>query len=139
MAASRTAASGVTPPKEINNMRCHDPLLPAFGSAAISEKEWTVDEIAQLTVVSFSDKNATPSTAGSAPVEGWQNLSPSPVSGEAARVAAYDVEVPALLTPAPKRPASGRYRGASGNLQLELRVDVDGRRPTRRVSGDLFR
>jgi hypothetical protein len=120
-------------------MKCHDPLLPAFGSAAISEKEWTVDEIAQLTVVSFSDKNAITSTVGSAPAEGGQNLSPSPESGVAARVAAYDVEVPTPLTPAPKRPASGRYRGVSGNLQLELRVDVDGRRPTRRVSGDLFR
>lgn len=33
---------------------------------------------------------------------------------------------------------SGRYRSA-GEIELELRVDIDGERPTRRVSGDFFR
>lgn len=40
------------------------------------------------------------------------------------------------------RNVSGRYRGRSGgtgDLKLELRVDVDGRRPMRRVSGDFYR
>lgn len=41
--------------------------------------------------------------------------------------------VPLLL----KRMVSGRYRG-TGSVQLELRVDADGRRPTRRVSGDFY-
>lgn len=34
---------------------------------------------------------------------------------------------------------SGRYRCAEGGYEVELRVDVDGRRPTRRVSADYFR
>lgn len=38
----------------------------------------------------------------------------------------------------PSRPVSGRYQGLTGTSQLELRVDVDGRKPTMRVSGDLF-
>ncbi len=40
-----------------------------------------------------------------------------------------------------QRQVSGRYRGrsAAGELELELRVDVDGRRPLRRVSGDFYR
>lgn len=33
---------------------------------------------------------------------------------------------------------SGLYRGQDGDARLELRVDVDGNRPTGRVSGDLF-
>ena len=37
-----------------------------------------------------------------------------------------------------KRPVSGRYRSAGAGFQLELRVDVDRTRPTRRVSGDFF-
>ncbi len=36
------------------------------------------------------------------------------------------------------RPASGRYRSRPAGFQLELRVDVDGRRPLRRLSGDYY-
>ncbi|MEV4164735.1 hypothetical protein [Nonomuraea dietziae] len=35
-------------------------------------------------------------------------------------------------------PISGLYRGQDGESQLDLRVDVDGKRPTGRLSGDLF-
>jgi len=38
-----------------------------------------------------------------------------------------------------RRAVSGRYIGTIGTTTLELRVDVDGRRPLRRVSGDFFR
>jgi hypothetical protein len=38
--------------------------------------------------------------------------------------------------PIDARPVSGRYRGASGGVQVELRLDVDGARPLGRVSGD---
>jgi hypothetical protein len=40
--------------------------------------------------------------------------------------------------PLPFRVASGRYRSPAAGFQLELRVDVDGRRPLRMVSGDYF-
>jgi hypothetical protein len=39
----------------------------------------------------------------------------------------------------PQRPLSGRYRGRAGIWELELRVDVDGVRPLKHVSGDFFR
>jgi hypothetical protein len=45
-----------------------------------------------------------------------------------------------LPTPIPillRRQVSGRYR-SSGAVQLELRADPDGRRPTRRLSGDFY-
>jgi hypothetical protein len=48
---------------------------------------------------------------------------------------------PVLPTPIPIVPitrlVSGRYRN-TGALELELRVDVDGKRPLRRFSGDFF-
>lgn len=49
--------------------------------------------------------------------------------------------VPSIPTPVPilKRALRGRYKGTYGPWQLELRVDVDGRRPTMRVSGDFYR
>ena len=37
-----------------------------------------------------------------------------------------------------KRRVQGRYRSAGTGFQLELRIDVDGVRPMRRVSGDFF-
>jgi len=40
--------------------------------------------------------------------------------------------------PFPLRAVSGRYRGASGRLRFELRVDVDRARPMKRLSGDFF-
>ncbi len=40
--------------------------------------------------------------------------------------------------PVPLNTVSGRYRGTFGSFQMELRVDVDGARPTRLVSGDFY-
>ncbi|GAB2757678.1 hypothetical protein [Amycolatopsis magusensis] len=37
-----------------------------------------------------------------------------------------------------QRTVHGRYRGTNGSWLLTLRVDVDGNRPTRRISGDFF-
>lgn len=37
------------------------------------------------------------------------------------------------------RPVSGRYSGAEDRFAIELRVDVDGPRPTNRVSADYYR
>ena len=44
-----------------------------------------------------------------------------------------------LMPPIRARPVSGRYSGAADRFAIELRVDVDGARPTRRVSADYFR
>lgn len=50
---------------------------------------------------------------------------------------------PPPIEPVPKLPlrtraVSGRYRSAAAGFQLELRVDVDGRRPLLKVSGDYY-
>jgi hypothetical protein len=36
-------------------------------------------------------------------------------------------------------PVSGMYRGNSADLQLELRIDLDGAHPLERISGDLYK
>jgi hypothetical protein len=46
--------------------------------------------------------------------------------------------IPGGPIPLVKRAVSGRYRGASGSFQIELRVDVDRTRPMNRVSADFF-
>ncbi len=38
----------------------------------------------------------------------------------------------------PRQAVRGRYQATTGTWQVDLRVDVDGSRTTRRVSGDLF-
>ncbi len=43
------------------------------------------------------------------------------------------------MPPIPHPSVSGRYRGTDGDFEVELRVDVDGARPTHRVSADYFR
>lgn len=47
---------------------------------------------------------------------------------------------PVILPPVAlrKRAVSGRYKSSGGTWILELRVDVDGKRPMKRVSGDFF-
>lgn len=47
---------------------------------------------------------------------------------------------PVSPTPIPiaKRLVSGRYRSTGQGFQLELRVDVDGKRPMQRISGDYY-
>ena len=56
------------------------------------------------------------------------------------------LEPPIAPTPIPAPPvlpirlrqASGRYRSPAAGFQLELRVDIDGRRPLMKLSGDYF-
>jgi hypothetical protein len=43
------------------------------------------------------------------------------------------------MAPPPHRPVSGTYRGQVGEFTVELRVDIDGSRPTQRLSADYFR
>ncbi|WP_327725463.1 hypothetical protein OG920_38845 [Streptomyces europaeiscabiei] len=56
-----------------------------------------------------------------------------------ARVAQLEAHAALRATAQPvKRLVRGRYRSSGTGVELELRVDVDGVRPTMRVSGDFF-
>ena len=58
----------------------------------------------------------------------------------AAATTAVPIAPPLPVTPIKilRRRVSGRYRSSGTGFQLELRVDVDGTRPTNRFSGDFF-
>ena len=95
-------------------MNYFDPTSSDIGNTTAAERNWSVEEVAQMQTIDSAGAGA--------------------VAAEAAGVAA-----PAMPMQLTKRAVSGRYRGTSGTFLLELRVDVDGKRPTKRTSGDLYK
>jgi hypothetical protein len=100
-------------PTEGCKMITFDPTSATISGVGAAEQEWSVEDVARL-------QAAEPTGAAAA-------------AEEAARAPA---PIPPL--PLPKRAVSGRYRSTGAGFQLELRVDVDGRRPMNRVSGDFY-
>lgn len=108
----------------------HDPTTGAAGTGFDSldiAREWNVEEVAAVTQEAEGEgepmegaPEGEEAMAGSLPIP--KPLPPLPI--------------PPL--PIPRRPVSGRYRSATTPFELELRVDVDRRRPMRRISGDFF-
>jgi len=96
-------------------MSTHDPTSVQV-SWAVSDHEWTVDEVAAV----LNSEREAPETE--------------------ARIPAIP-KIPEKL-PLPIRPrnrfVSGTYRTCPTGVQLVLRVDVDGKRPMKRLSGDFF-
>lgn len=104
-------------------MNSSDPtVLEQAGGTAI--QELTVEDIVQLQNLE-------------------QIISQEPTTSETRETAAMQAAIP-TPGPIPPKPiipyrrVSGRYRSSGAGFQLELRVDVDGTRPLRRVSGDFF-
>ncbi len=103
-------------------MNYSDPTAPEINNS-MAEQELTVEEAVQLqnnetlrtepVRDELSNEGVQPSSAVSGPII------PQPI-------------------PLPKRPVSGRYRNSGLFWQLALRVDVDGKRPMNRLSGDFF-
>ncbi len=95
----------------------------------------SVDDVLSLEEMSVDDTAA---------LEEIEVGSGDPEAGEGETSSAKAVTLPAQAVVPTKSPipfiraVSGRYRGRLGPFQLELRVDVDRRRPLRRVSGDLY-
>ena len=89
-----------------------------------NEKEWTVEEVASMQGERVGETVSKTADGGAGVV-----LAGKPTAQPAVSLAAAVA----------KRPVSGRYKGTSGQLQLELRVDVDGKKPTIKISGDLYR
>jgi len=102
-------------------MICLDPNAPNFSTAdAMADKEWTVEEVAQM----------------EQPVEvDATDL----IEGDEAEnaAAAKDTNPPPIAIQ--KRKVSGLYRGITPTFKIDLRVDVDGKRPTKRISGDVYK
>lgn len=131
-------------------MNSNDPTAPATTSADTMQ-EVTIDDITQLEI---EEKNAAAAptrirdngnghgpTAAEASVAAERMLAPE---GALEAPAVHGRAVPFIpVRPIPpivlaRRAVSGRYGATFGAWQLDLRVDVDGARPTKRVSGDFF-
>jgi hypothetical protein len=92
----------------------HDPTIGAIENHISDVTEYSVEDIAIQT-----EAEATIEERGIQPA-----VLPQPMP----------TPIPILA----RRPVSGRYRGAFGSFQLELRVDIDRIRPMRKLSGDFF-
>lgn len=101
-------------------MICLDPNAPNETANTMADKEWSVEEIAQMQQPVEVDATDLVSEQEA------ENMTSS-----------AEVNLPPISIA--KRKVSGRYRGVTPTYQIELRVDVDGKRPTKRVSGDIFK
>jgi hypothetical protein len=97
-------------------MNDFDPTAPECSNLSLTDQELSVETL-QIQSAELETTETTDETAE--------------ISAQAGAEAA--IPIPLL-----KRLVSGRYRSAIGFWQLELRVDVDGVRPMKRVSGDFF-
>lgn len=94
-----------------------DPTHVEGGVAEALLREVSVEEVAQMLALEAPNAALPPSSAEAAEIRPEPVPRPIPV-------------VPRI------RSVSGRYRSPAAAYQLELRVDVDGTRPMRRLSGD---
>ena len=97
-----------------------DPNSIDNSTAEQSERDFTVEEIVAIAQANEPLSQVEPGT-------------PS----ETASAGALPIPIP-IPFPLPKRNVSGRYESGIAFFQLELRVDVDGTRPMKRISGDFF-
>jgi hypothetical protein len=103
----------------------------------VFEGELSVEEIAQIEA---HDATVAKAVAEAAMVGAISEAGGEPTAAEAVTEDFTSVvAVPKLpIAPVLKRRVSGRYRNCSQFWELELRVDVDGFRPMKRVSGDFY-
>ena len=96
-------------------MNQYDPTSTETTTVESSFREMTVEDMAAIDALYAPDGEEVTQAAGGAAVP------------------ATNISLPLVM-----QAVSGRYRGATGPFQLELRVDVDRVRPMKRVSGDFF-
>jgi hypothetical protein len=110
----------------------------------MSDSDPTSTSVATLTLEEQALEESTlirvPDGDGALTIETMPEARAAPA--EAGEMAALQVAPPAPA-PAPpilpiKRRVAGSYRSGGLGFQLEIRVDVDGYRPMRRVSGDFY-
>lgn len=110
-------------------MRLQDPAVP--DGAGVSEYEWSVEETAQALIAAAVEEVET-----AEPIPAEEATTPELAEAFPRPPVVPRPVIPKL--PMRRRIVSGRYRGRNGTWELELRVDVDGRRPMNRVSGDFY-
>ncbi|MFQ3611905.1 MAG: hypothetical protein SNJ72_10480 [Fimbriimonadales bacterium] len=111
-------------------MSYQDPAVPNGLESAVADQTWTLEEVASSVI-------ATSVALLEAEEQAVEEMPPSPEMAEIPKPPIKPFPKPPRI-PIARRLVSGRYRGRLGYWELELRVDVDGRRPLQRVSGDFY-
>ena len=124
-------------------MNMSDPSAPETGIASSLDREFTVEEIAQIDALEtieldfpqekLLEASETPATL---PTLAEDNAASD--LGEPSEASAAVLPKPVKLIPIIKHRVSGRYSNCPRPWKLELRVDVDGFRPMKKVSGDFY-
>jgi hypothetical protein len=113
-----------------------DPSAPAvIGGGHTPLLEHPVEEVAQ----SLHLAEPPPLVEEVSYLPGAEPTAAEVVEELIAAIPSVPAPVPSVPLPVLRRAVRGRYAGTAGVWRLELRIDVDGVRPMRRVSGDYFR
>lgn len=103
-----------------------DPTSADTNFLGAADHELSLEEVAEIQALDATTATELTETPLTTPLETTSSLlKPSPA------------RVPSI-PPLRRRLVSGRYRSGGAGYQVELRVDVDGKRPTMRISGDFF-
>jgi hypothetical protein len=110
-----------------------DPTTAESNFLSTADRELSVEEVAEIQALDAT--MAETGFPGTSAVETRQEQSTTEVGPQLPQPSIPKTpNIPHL----PRRPASGRYRSGGMGFQLELRIDVDGKRPMMKVSGDIF-
>lgn len=124
-------------PEEYSMMETYEEAIAAQGNGEGGGEATTTTAAAGTVAMAMSIPEMAAQVAAAAPPPSLPTPQPIPAKP-------VPVPIPPKPIPIPKKPillrnrVSGRYRGRTGPFELELRIDVDGRRPTMRVSGDFY-
>lgn len=109
--------------------------VPVFDGGQTGLLDHPVEEVAQ----SLHTAEPPPATEEVTFLPGAEPTAAELVEEFIATLPPQPIPRPPPPIPILKRGVHGRYLGSAGIWRLELRVDVDGVRPMRRLSGDYFR
>lgn len=140
---------------EEEGMSTIDPTLPEVGGIDELDQELTVEEVAQMdeSEISIAESRAErayepsesePTTERISEISEAQTIVEPPLAPSTREVLpekiarAFPAPQPPLRAVPVKRKVTGRYVNCPRPWKLELRVDVDGYRPMRRISGDFY-
>ncbi|MFY9558758.1 MAG: hypothetical protein WAQ52_00855 [Terriglobales bacterium] len=109
-----------------------DPTTAESNFLNFSDRELSLEEVAQIQAL---DATVQPEILTTPVAE----TSAIPSTTETIAITPKPAASPTIpIPPLRRRSVSGRYRSGGAGFQLELRVDLDGKRPMVKLSGDFF-
>jgi hypothetical protein len=110
-----------------------DPTTAESNFLGTADREISVEEVAEIQTL-----DATMAEAGCPGTPAVELRPEQPATEVSPQLPQPSTPKTPNIPHLPRRPLSGRYRSGGMGFQLELRIDVDGRRPMMKVSGDFF-